>query len=406
MVTDPPSTSTAAGTWRPAVLDVAVAVVVVAIGAQVLAAAGGGDGFREADPVAHALTAVGCATTAWARRKPLPALLVAGAAATVLVSFDWHVDVLPFVVAGLLFMAASYGSRRHAGLALAAAAVFLAASAATRPADLGAGALAQSSMVFLATWALGRLVRGRRTALLALVTAAEQRAVVERELAAAELDRGRLGLVEERLAIARDVHDVLAHSMGVISVQATVGAHLGVDDPGAARQALVTISDVTRSSMEDLRQMLTLLRNDSAAAPGAGVTYEPAPGLAALEPLIDTYRAAGLPVHTTSTGVPRALRPSADLSAYRVVQEALTNTLKHSGASHATVGLHYSESGVRVEVTDDGTTSGSTTGGHGLVGMRERIALVGGQLQAGPVAGGFAVTATIPYSAADEGLVQ
>ena len=404
MVTDASSTAAAAGARRPAVLDVVVAVVVVAVGAQVLSAAGGGAGFRSADPVAHALTAVGCAATAWARSRPLTALLVAGAAATVLVTLDHHVDVLPFVVAGLLFMAASYGSLWDAGLALAAGAFFLAASAATRPADLGGGALAQSSVVFLASWSLGRLVRGRRTALLALVTGAEQRAAVERELAAAELDRGRLVLVEERLAIARDVHDVLAHSMGVISVQATVGAHLGVEDPAAARQALVTISEVTRSSMEDLRHMLTLLRNDSAAAAEDGVTYAPAPGLAALEPLIETYRAAGLPVHTTSSGVPHVLPASADLSAYRVVQEALTNTLKHAGASRATVGLHYSETDVRVVVTDDGTPSEPTPGGHGLVGMRERIALLGGQLQTGPGAGGFTVAATIPYGADDTGV--
>ena len=404
-MTDASSTAPADGARRPAVLDVVVAVVFVAVGAQVLSSAGGGAGFRAADPVAHALTAVGCAATAWGRSRPLTALLVAGASATVLVTLDHHVDVLPFVVAGLLFMAASYGSLRHAGLALAAAAFFLAASAATRPADLGGGALAQSSVVFLASWSLGRLVRGRRTALLALVTAAEQRAAVERELAAAELDRGRLVLVEERLAIARDVHDVLAHSMGVISVQATVGAHLGVEDPAAARQALVTISEVTRSSMEDLRHMLTLLRNDSTAAAQDGVTYDPAPGLAALEPLIETYRAAGLPVHTTSSGVPQTLPASADLSAYRVVQEALTNTLKHAGASHATVGLHYSESDVRVVVTDDGTPSEPTPGGHGLVGMRERIALLGGHLQTGPVAGGFTVAATIPFRADDTGVV-
>ena len=394
------STSTAAA-WRPTAMDVVLGVVVVAVGAQILSAAGGGEGFRSADPVAHALTAVGCATTAWARCQPLAALLVAGAAATILVTLDHHVDVLPFVVAWLLFMTASYASRRDAALGLTAAAIFLALSAATRPADLGAGALAQSSIVFVATWSLGKLVGGRRTALLALVTAAEQRAVVERELAAAELDRGRLALVDERLAIARDVHDVLAHSMGVISVQATVGAHLSVEDPAAARQALVTISEVTRSSMEDLRQMLTLLRNDSTVARADCVTYEPAPGLTALEPLIETYRAAGLSVQTNSSGVPRALTASADLSAYRVVQEALTNTLKHSGARHATVGLHYSESAVRVVVSDDGGPSEPTHGGHGLVGMRERIALLGGQLQAGPAAGGFTVAATIPYREGD-----
>ena len=406
-MTDTASLSPTAGAWRPGALEVVVAVVVVALGAVILSAAGPGNGYRAADTVAQALTAIGCAATAWGRRQPLAAVLVAGAAATILAARDQHVDVLPFVVAGLLFMAASYGSRRDAGLALGAVAFFLAASAATRPADLGPPALAQSSIVFAATWTLGKLVRGRRTALLALVTAAEQRAAVERELAAAELDRGRLARVQERLSIARDVHDVLAHSMGVISVQATVGAHLAAGDPAAAREALTTIGDVTRSSMEDLRQMLTLLRNDSSPERADDVTYEPAPGLAAMGPLLETYRAAGLLVDVTSTGIPRTLSPSADLCAYRVVQEALTNTLKHAGASHAEVALHYSEADVRVMVTDDGAVRGAVTGGHGLVGMRERIALAGGRLDTGPRAGGgFSVTATIPHHGDERGAVQ
>jgi signal transduction histidine kinase len=194
---------------------------------------------------------------------------------------------------------------------------------------------------------------------------------------------------------------VLAHSMSVVSVQATVGAHLAADDPTAARAALSTISDVSRSSMQDLRQMLTLLRDDSASAPTDGVSYEPARGLDALEPLVDTFRAAGLAVTTTLSGVPHELSASADLCAYRIVQEALTNTLKHPAAGTATVALRYDGSTVQVVVADDGPARrpvGPATGGHGLVGMRERTALVGGTLDAGPApGGGFSVTATIPY---------
>ena len=183
------------------------------------------------------------------------------------------------------------------------------------------------------------------------------------------------------------MHDVLAHSMSVVSVQATVGAHLAVEDPAAARQALLTISDVSRSSMQDLRQMLALLRDDSAATPGEDVTYEPARGVASLEPLIETYRSAGLPVTLTTGGTPRELTASVDLCAYRIVQEALTNTLKHAEARAASVTLTYAASALEVVVADDGRGHGPATGGHGLIGMRERTAVLGGRLTAGPAAG-------------------
>lgn len=391
---------TTAEAWRPGVWDVVLGLAAIALGARLLAGAGDGEGFRAADPLAYAITAIGCASTVWARRQPLAALVVAGAAATVLTAGDHHVDLLSYVVTGLLFMVASYRSRRGALLGLSATALFLAVSAATRPADLGLRALAQTAGIFTTVWLLGRLVRARRTTLLALVSEAEQRAAAERRLAEAERDRSRLSLVDERLRIARDVHDVLAHSMSVVSVQATVGAHLARDDPTAARQALLTISDVSRSSIQDLRQMLTLLRDDSPAA-SDDVSYEPARGVDALEPLIETYRAAGLPVVTTVTGVRRDLSASADLCVYRIVQESLTNTLKHAAAGTATVGLRYDESAVEVVVADDGSgrePSDPTTGGHGLIGMRERASLLGGRLDAGPAPeGGFTVTATIPY---------
>jgi signal transduction histidine kinase len=154
--------------------------------------------------------------------------------------------------------------------------------------------------------------------------------------------------------------------------------------------------------------MLTLLRDDSATAPEDGLSYEPARGVDTLEPLLETYRAAGLQVVTTVSGIPRDLSASADLCAYRIVQEALTNTLKHAAAGTATVGLRYLESAVQVVVADDGSARGGrspATGGYGLVGMRERTSLVGGQLEAGPApSGGFTVTAIIPYrSGAHEG---
>jgi signal transduction histidine kinase len=191
---------------------------------------------------------------------------------------------------------------------------------------------------------------------------------------------------------------VLAHSISVISVQATVGEHLAATAPPAARKALVTIGDVSRSSMGELRQMLSLLRDDSTDGGTASMSYQPAHGLGDLEPLVDTYRSAGLHVRTDTAGEPRRLPAAADLCAYRIIQEALTNTLKHAGPSHAVVALDYRPDMLQVDVLDDGRGGTANPSGHGLVGMRERTALLGGWFQAGPEpAGGYRVRATIPY---------
>ena len=264
--------------------------------------------------------------------------------------------------------------------------------------DLGPQGIVQSLLIFTGAWVIGRLTRSRRRTLLALVEAAEQQAGTERELAASERDRASLAQAEERLRIARELHDVLAHSISVISVQATVGEHLAATDPPAARHALQTIGDVSRGSMSELRQMLSLLRDDSAPGSPEAVSYQPAHGLDDLEPLVDTYRSAGLPVRTETAGEPRALPAAADLCAYRIIQEALTNTLKHAGPSRAVVGLDYGAEVLQVEIADDGSGSRGAHTGHGLVGMRERTALLGGRFQCGPgPVGGYRVRATIPY---------
>lgn len=386
---------------RPGMWEVGLAVVVAVVGLRVLVEAGGGGGFRSPDVVGYVLMVLGAGTLVVARSHPLPALLVSSVVATVMAFLDYHVDVLPFVVTGLLFMVASYSSRRIAVIGLVATTVLLGLAGVSRPPDLGVLAAVQSFGIFVIFWVLGRLTGARREALLALVAEAEQRAAVERELAAAQRDRSMLTQVEERLRIARDVHDVLAHSISVVSVQATVGAHLATEDPQAARRALDTISDVSRSSMGELQQMLALLRDDSLHGSPDGVSYEPSRGLNDVESLVQTYRSAGLAVQSSTNGTPRELSASADLCAYRVIQEALTNTLKHAGPSTATVCVTYDPDALQVVVADNGrraSTMTTTTGGHGLVGMRERTSLLGGRLQIGPTDGsGFTVTATIPY---------
>lgn len=389
--------------WRPGVWDIALAAVVVALSAGLLAQADPAPGFRTPDGVTWVLTLVGAAAVIWGRRQPLVALIVTGATFVVL---TWHGDestLAPFLVTGLLFMVGSQCPRRPALVGLVFTAVGLLAAAASTPPDLGPRGTVQSLLIFTGAWVIGRLTRSRRQNLLALVAAAEQQASTERVLAASERDRTSLAQAEERLRIARELHDVLAHSISVISVQATVGEHLTATDPQAGRQALQTIGDVSRSSMAELRQMLTLLRDDSTSGSPDAMSYQPARGLADLDPLIDTYRSAGLPVRIDTTGPVRPLPAAADLCAYRIIQEALTNTLKHAGPSQAVVSLDYRPEALRVEVVDDGRgeVDESRAGGHGLVGMRERTALLAGRFEAGTLAtGGYRVQATIPYEAA------
>jgi signal transduction histidine kinase len=388
---------------RPVLWDFTVAIAAVLLSLRVLATADPAAGFRPPDLLSYLLTGLGAGAVGWARHRPLPALATAATTATVLAFRDDHVDVLPFVVAVILFAVGSYQPRRPAVLGLLLAVVMLSATAVSRPADLGPAGVAQSFAIFGVAWLLGRLTRARREALLDRVAALEHQAETERALAAFELDRAKLSGAEERLRIARELHDVLSHSISVISVQATVGEHLAASDPAAAREALITIGEVSRSSMAELRQLLTLLRDDSdPAGPADGpVPYEPARGLDDVDELVATYRAAGLPVRLSTVGEPRPLSGSADLCAYRIVQEALTNTLKHAGPSQADLTLDYRLEAVRISVRDDGIGPGPDRHGgtgHGLIGMRERTALLGGELEAGPgPSGGFAVTAVIPY---------
>jgi signal transduction histidine kinase len=196
---------------------------------------------------------------------------------------------------------------------------------------------------------------------------------------------------EERLRIARELHDVVAHSMSVIAVQAGVGHFVIRDRPEEAEKALAAIETTSRESLTEMRRLLDMLREER---PG---DLLPAPGLADLPQLADQTRRAGLEVGLTVTGEPRDLPAGADLAAFRVVQEALTNVLKHSGTSHCRVSVGYQADGVTITVTDEGTGPYDGETGHGLAGMRERVTLYGGTFQAGPRPGnGFGVEAQLP----------
>jgi len=246
------------------------------------------------------------------------------------------------------------------------------------------------SIAFIA-WLIGFAFyeRNRRTAEL---TERAERAERARETEA------RAAVAEERARIAREMHDVVAHSLSVMVVQAEAAEAMLDADPERARRPLAAVQRTGRDALAELRRMLGVLRE--LADDDAGLA--PQPGLGGLDALVDDVRQAGLPVSVRVEGDERPLPPGIDLSAYRIVQEGLTNALKHAGPASAEVVLRYRAAELELEVRDDGRgrASGANGGGHGLVGMRERVAIYGGELRAGPrPEGGFALVARLPLEA-------
>lgn len=227
-----------------------------------------------------------------------------------------------------------------------------------------------------------------------------------------QADRARRAVLDERIRIARELHDVIAHHTSVISVYAAMGNYAFDSDPAGARRALRIIAENSREAQEELRRMLRLLRVGDDAAAGTRLAQLPPPGLDRLAELIDRVRDAGVPVEVVTSGHPRPLPPSLDLCAYRIIQESLTNVLKHAGPATVTLSLTYGPESVTVQVRDDGrgvaehrlscedgSEPGPTGDRHGLVGMAERARLYGGTLTAGPrPTGGFEVTLTLPIA--------
>jgi signal transduction histidine kinase len=217
-------------------------------------------------------------------------------------------------------------------------------------------------------------------------------------------EEARRRVNEERMRIARELHDVVSHTIGVISVQAGVAAHLLERRPDKAAESLAAIRQASDEALGELHAMLGVLREGAGDGDRAPLT--PAPGLAELDALVAQAAGAGVEVTVSLVGEPRRLPAAVDLAAYRVVQESLTNVVRHAGASRAEVAVRHTDGQVVVEVTDDGRAgsgagSGSGNGaGQGILGMRERARSLGGSLEAGPrPGGGFRVQAILPAAA-------
>jgi len=306
----------------------------------------------------------------------------------------------PFTAA---YTAVTLGSARNSRRAIALVILALTLTVILDPVDLSRGGAIITGAAFAGVILLATSTRARRERAEADVRAAEQRVTLERERADTERERASLTATQERLRITRELHDVIGHAMSVMVVQAgAAGRLLDTADPHRARTAVAEIENTGRRAMAEMRNLLGILRDGGTE--GEGSPRAPAPTLDDVRPLVARVGQAGLPTTMAVHGAPLEVTPGVGLAAYRIVQEALTNCLKHSGATRATVDVTYRPSEVEILVTDDGTGLAHGTvepaAGHGLAGMRERVAAYGGDLTIGDrPEGGFRVRATFPLAA-------
>ncbi|MFC9113177.1 sensor histidine kinase [Streptomyces sp. NPDC057092] len=352
---------------------------------------------------AYLVAVLSCAVLPPRHRKPLAVLAVTTAAG--LVAQPLGLVLTPPVIAPALVAAYACalgvpGERRAVG-AVSLSAVVLAASV-PLSGDLSwrdAGRMGTVAAAPLVAWLVGQAVRTRR-AYLAAVEERARRAEDSRELEA------RRRVAEERVRIARELHDLVAHQITLANAQATVAAHFFDSRPEQTRASLRELVETTGHALDELRATVGLLRQTGDTAVPDG----PAPGLDRLPDLLESFRRAGLEVSVREEGAARTVPPGVDLTAYRIVQEALTNVTKHAAGRGARVGLDWGGGRLTVTVSDDGGAPGGPPAlsdrppGYGLIGMRERATAVGGELTAGPrPEGGFLVTARLPLPSVREG---
>ncbi len=414
------------GQWRPPTRDIAVAAVITII--AVAASYGeahptnpgayftGSHHLPHTPTAALLLVALGGAVLAWRQRYPRLVVCVA-TAATVAYTLPGYVNGVAILLPAIALVTIATNSpvRHSVAWALALTVVLMAATAANNPLGRESGAFwiipANNAVALF----VGIAIANRSYVHSARLQAARQ----------AALDAQRR-VEEERLRIARELHDVVAHTMATITVQAAAATQLVHDRPDEAAESLKAIRAASKDGLRELRAILDVLRMTNSPDDPT----QPTPGLSRLDALVAGVRAAGLPVTVTINGRQRDLSAITDLSAFRIIQEALTNTLRHAGPATAAVVLDYGKDRLRVEVTDTGhglTDSAAEaayaafiieTGfpvhgavavgqdlsgaadGHGLRGMRERAAAAGGMIEIGPLPeGGFRVAATLPFDA-------
>ncbi|MFF5259607.1 sensor histidine kinase [Actinomadura viridis] len=388
---------------RPRAADAVLALALLVAGLPQLyleELPGGLERYYAQTDVWHLLLVVAVTMTlTWRRSRPLAVLglIVAG---EVVIAVAHYPPAAPDMVA---FMVAVYSVAAHRGLAVAAlgglvALVALNAFMLVFPGDMALMSVLTDNAFVVGVWALGRNLRLRRAYL------------AELEDRAARLERARgtdarAARVEERSRIARELHDVVAHHVSVMTVQAGAARRIMDRHPAGAREAMTTIEEVGRTALSEMRRIVGVLRTERDAEPAGELA--PQPGLGDLGELLDHVRETGLAVQLWIEGEARTPSPGVDVAAFRLIQEALTNTLKHAGPqARAWVRLHYTDRDLTVEIEDDGRGTATIMAGngdhpgHGLVGMYERVALYGGELRIGPrVGGGFGVRARFPLEA-------
>ena len=359
----------------------------------------GGDGaFREDDFFGIGLLLLQTLPIAVRSVAPLGALTVSVAAISLHIGLGYQgVPAGTYAALVILYSAASLTDVRRGILAGLITAAGLTIYFATDRGDPGVTQAVTTSALYAVGWGVGMYARSRRE----YTNIVEERAsLLEREREV----RAREAVADERARIARELHDIVGHALNLIVIQSGGAQRVFQSKPELARDSLASIESTGRQALTDMERMLGILRGTGEA----DEALSPQPGLSDIESLAAQVSQAGLPVEVAVEGMPVALPSSVDLSAYRIIQEALTNALKHAGPAHASVKIRYGSDSLELEITDDGQgASGERAaddeGGRGLIGMRERVSLFGGELSVGPrLGGGFRVHVRLPLEGGPE----
>ena len=384
---------------RPVVVDGAAAVLLLAVSLP-------GLWFvpealrlepREPDVLGVVLVALGSLPLTWRRVRPVISFVVLLAASVALSALGYLLTTNGIAVLVGLYTIATCCRLRTSVLSMDAAILSFVIVSAYDIYPGGIPDVIATVAVLFGAWAVGRSVRIRR----AYTASLEERAA---QLEAARVADARAAVAEERARIARELHDVVAHHVSVMTVQAAAAQRMLGRDPALAKEAMAAVESTGRTALGEMRSIVGVLRESAhAGAKDSSGGLAPQPRVADLDELVDSVSEAGLQVTLLRTGDLSDLPAGIDLAVYRIVQEALTNALKHAGPTTAEVTVRRTPEAVHLSVVDSGRGAAAAlvhdTPGHGLIGMRERVALYGGRLTAGArPGGGYAVEATIPLA--------